>query len=138
MLIRNCTGGIVFAGDKVLMIENDKHEWAFPKGVIRVNQEITEVVVRRVKLETDVDAKVLAPCGKTHYEFYSITRRKPVHNNISWFIMKADEDVKPTANKEENILSAKFFDIQVAMDKVTYSQDKSLLLMAYQKYKELS
>ncbi|MBR5387793.1 MAG: NUDIX domain-containing protein [Clostridiales bacterium] len=138
MLIRNCTGGIVFAGDKVLMIENDKHEWAFPKGVIRVNQKITEVVVRRVKLETDVDAKVLAPCGKTHYEFYSITRRKPVHNNISWFIMKADEDAKPTANKEENILSAKFFDIQVAMDKVTYSQDKSLLLMAYQKYKELS
>ncbi len=138
MLIRNCTGGIVFAGDKVLMIENDKHEWAFPKGVIRVNQKITEVVVRRVKLETDVDAKVLAPCGKTHYEFYSITRRKPVHNNISWFIMKADEDAKPTANKEENILSAKFFDIQVAMDKVTYSQDRSLLLMAYQKYKELS
>lgn len=138
MLIRNCTGGIVFAGDKVLMIENDKHEWAFPKGVIRVNQKITEVVVRRVKLETDVDAKVLAPCGKTHYEFYSITRRKPVHNNISWFIMKADEDAKPTANKEENILSAKFFDIQVAMDRVTYSQDKSLLLMAYQKYKELS
>ena len=138
MLIRNCTGGIVFAGDKVLMIENDKHEWAFPKGVIRVNQKITEVVVRRVKLEADVDAKVLAPCGKTHYEFYSITRRKPVHNNISWFIMKADEDAKPTANKEENILSAKFFDIQVAMDKVTYSQDKSLLLMAYQKYKELS
>lgn len=136
MLIRNCTGGIVFTGDKVLMIENDKHEWAFPKGVIRVNQKITEVVVKRVKLETGVDATVLAPCGKTHYEFYSITRRKPVHNNISWFIMKADE-VKPVPNKEENILNAKFFDIQVAMDKVTYSQDKSLLLMAYQKYKEL-
>ena len=136
MLIRNCTGGIVFNGDKVLMIENDKHEWAFPKGVIRVNQKLTEVVVRRVKLETGVDAKVVAPCGKTHYEFYSITRRKPVHNNISWFIMKSD-DVKPVANKEENILNAKFFDIQVAMDKVTYSQDKSLLLMAYQKYKEL-
>ena len=137
MLIRNCTGGIVFFEDKVLMIENDKHEWAFPKGVIRVNQKLTEVVVRRVKLETGVDAKVVAPCGKTHYEFYSITRRKPVHNNISWFIMKTD-DVKPVANKEENILNAKFFDIQVAMEKVTYSQDKSLLLMAYQKYKELS
>ena len=136
MLIRNCTGGIVFNGDKVLMIETDKHEWAFPKGVIRVNHKLTEVVVRRVKLETGVDAKVVAPCGKTHYEFYSITRRKPVHNNISWFIMKSD-DVKPVANKEENILNAKFFDIQVAMERVTYSQDKSLLLMAYQKYKEL-
>ena len=122
MLIRNCTGGIVFNGDKVLMIENDKHEWAFPKGVIGVNQKLTEVVVRRVKIETGITAKVLAPCGKTHYEFYSISRRKPVHNNISWFIMST-EDTKPEANAEENIINAKFFDIQAAMDKVTYSQD---------------
>ncbi len=137
MLIRNCTGGIVFCQDKVLMIENDKHEWAFPKGVIRVNQKLTEVVVRRIQYETGVSAKVLAPCGKTHYEFYSISRRKPVHNNISWFIMLA-EDTKTVPNTEENILNAKFFDVQTAMDKVTYSQDRSLLLMAYQKYKELT
>ena len=136
MLIRNCTGGIVFHQDKVLMIENDKHEWAFPKGVIRVNQKLTEVVVRRVQIETGVNAKVVAPCGKTHYEFYSISRRKPVHNNISWFIMKADS-TECTPNTEENILKAKFFDVKDAMEKVTYSQDKSLLLMAYQKYKEL-
>ena len=51
--------------------------------------------------------------------------------------MKA-EDTKTVPNTEENILSAKFFDVQVAMDKVTYSQDRSLLLMAYQKYKELA
>ena len=51
--------------------------------------------------------------------------------------MKA-EDSKTTPNTEENILNAKFFDIETAMNKVTYSQDRSLLLMAYQKYKELS
>ncbi len=135
MLIRNCTGGIVFAGDKVLMIENDKHEWAFPKGVIRVNQKITEVVVRRVKLETDVDAKVLAPCGKTHYEFYSITRRKPVHNNISWFVMEAKSDACE-AFPESGTIDCKFVGVGQALDEITYSQDKSLLMMAYQKYRE--
>ncbi|MCR5592303.1 MAG: NUDIX domain-containing protein [Saccharofermentans sp.] len=135
MLIRNCTGGIVFCGDKVLMIENDKHEWAFPKGVVRANQKMTDVVVKRIKTETGVEARVIAPCGKTNYEFYSISRRKPVHNNISWFIMSAQEQ-KPVPNKEENVLSAVFYDIKDAMNKVTYSQDKSLLLMAYQKYKE--
>ena len=135
MLIRNCTGGIVFCGDKVLMIENDKHEWAFPKGVVRANQKMTDVVVKRIKTETGVEARVIAPCGKTNYEFYSISRRKPVHNNISWFIMSA-QDQKPVPNKEENVLSAVFYDIKDAMNKVTYSQDKSLLLMAYQKYKE--
>lgn len=136
MVVRNCTGGIVFCKDKVLMIENDKHEWAFPKGVVRTGQKLTDVVVKRVRIETGVEAKVLSPCGKTHYEFYSISRRKPVHNNISWFIMGA-EDMIPEPNKEENIIGAGFFDIDDAMNKVTYSQDKSLLLMAYQKYKEI-
>ena len=35
MIVRNCGGGIVFRGDKVLLVCNDKHEWGFPKGVIR-------------------------------------------------------------------------------------------------------
>ena len=50
--------------------------------------------------------------------------------------MKA-EDTKAVPNREENIISAKFFEVETAMNKVTYSQDKSLLLMAYQKYKEI-
>ena len=138
MIVRNCAGGIVFFEDKVLLICNDKQEWSFPKGVLKAGDKtkLSDLACKRVRIEAGVDSKVLAPCGKTNYEFYSISRRKPVHNNISWFIMKSD-DVKPVANKEENILNAKFFDIQVAMEKVTYSQDKSLLLMAYQKYKEL-
>ena len=45
--------------------------------------------------------------------------------------------IGPQGESAGILLNAKFFDIQVAMEKVTYSQDKSLLLMAYQKYKEL-
>ena len=139
MIVRNCSGGIVFAGDKVLLVSNDKHEWGFPKGAVKSSADLSlsAFAKDRVKIETDVDARVIAPCGKTNYEFYSVSRRKPVHNNISWFIMLA-EDTKTVPNTEENILNAKFFDVQAAMDKVTYSQDRSLLLMAYQKYKELT
>ena len=138
MIVRNCAGGIVFFEDKVLLICNDKREWSFPKGVLKAGDKtkLSDLACKRVKAEAGIDTKVLAPCGKTNYEFYSISRRKPVHNNISWFIMKA-EDTKTEANSEENILNAKFFDVQAAMNKVTYSQDKSLLLMAYQKYKEI-
>ena len=35
MLFRNCAGGIVFSGEKVLLIKNDKDEWVMPKGVVR-------------------------------------------------------------------------------------------------------
>ncbi|MCQ2516001.1 MAG: NUDIX domain-containing protein [Saccharofermentans sp.] len=137
MLVRDCTGGIVFYEDKVLMLENNKHEWVFPKGVVRKNQKMTDVVIERVKVEAGIDAKILAPCGKTHYEYYSVSRMKPVHNNVSWFIMKALSS-ELTPNSEQDFVDAKFYEIEEAMKTITYSQDKSLLLVAYQKYKELT
>lgn len=136
MIVRDCTGGIVFHEDKVLLLENDKHEWAFPKGVIRPGQKMTEVAVSRIKIETGIEAKILAPCGKTNYEFYSVSRRKPVHNNVSWFVMKALTN-EITVDASEGFLEAKFFPIEDAIDMITYSQDKTLLMVAYQRYKEL-
>ena len=137
MIIRNCAGGIVFAGDKVLLVCNDKHEWSFPKGAVKTKNDLSlsEFAKDRVKTETDVDAKVIAPCGKTNYEFYSISRRKPVHNNISWFVMSAPGEYCQ-AFPESGTINCKFVEIGTALNEITYSQDKSLLMMAYQKYRE--
>ena len=137
MIVRNCSGGIVFIGDKVLLVCNDKQEWGFPKGAVKTNSDLSlsEFAKSRVKIETDVDAKVIAPCGRTNYEFYSITRRKPVHNNISWFVMKTDRD-ECKAYPESGTVDCKFVEVGNALDEITYSQDKSLLMMAYQKYRE--
>lgn len=137
MIVRNCSGGIVFAGDKVLIVCNDKQEWGFPKGVVKTDSSLSlsDFARDRVKLETGVEAKVLAPCGKTNYEFYSISRRKPVHNNIAWFVMTAQEE-KCEASPDTGTISCKFTGIANALDEITYSQDKSLLMMAYQKYRE--
>jgi ADP-ribose pyrophosphatase YjhB (NUDIX family) len=138
MIVRNCGGGIVFRGDKVLLVCNDKHEWGFPKGVIRSAEtgKINDLVSKRIKEETGITAAVLAPCGKTSYEFYSIKRCKPVHNNIAWFVMAAKEgDIVITP--ETGTVNAKFELVEKALNCITYSQDKALLMMAYQKYREL-
>ena len=137
MIVRNCSGGIVFTGDKVLIVCNDKQEWGFPKGVVKTdsNLSLSEFAKGRVKTETDVDARVIAPCGKTNYEYYSISRRKPVHNNISWFVMDtASENCR--AFPESGTVDCKFVEVALALNEITYSQDKSLLMMAYQKYRE--
>lgn len=136
MLVRNCAGGIVFYGDTVLLLCNDKHEWAFPKGVVRSGQKLAAVAVSRINEEAGVEAKILTPCGKTYYEFYSITRQKPVHNNISWFIMQAQSD-KITIAPDTGLIAGEYFSIEAALQEITYSQDRSLLMMAYQRYKEL-
>ena len=137
MIVRNCAGGIVFCGDKVLMLLNDKHEWAFPKGVVRAGQKLTDIAVKRIKIEAGVDASIVAPCGKTKYEFFSGTRKKPVHNNVSWFVMRAQSE-ETQASEADGFTDAKFFTMEEALETITYSQDKSLLMMAYQRYRELS
>ena len=136
MLERNCAGGIVFFGDSVLLLRNEKAEWCFPKGVIRTVEKPEEVALERVSYEAGVTAKILFPVGRTNYEFYSITRQKPVCNKIVWYVMRADNDtVKP--NPDQNFSDGGFFPVDEALQKVTYSQDRSLLMMAYQRYKEM-
>lgn len=137
MLVRNCAGGVVFFGDKVLLLKNEKDEWVLPKGVIRGGEMPSEVAIRRVKEEAGVLAEIVSTAGRTSYEFYSVTRQKPVCNKITWYIMKSpDENYK--INKEENFTDGGFFDIEKAIEMITYSQDKSLLNLSYLKMKELS
>ena len=59
MIVRNCGGGIVFRGDKVLLVCNDKHEWGFPKGVIRSteNGKINELAAKYADASSDDSSK---------------------------------------------------------------------------------
>lgn len=130
MLVRNCAGGVVFFEDKVFLLKNDKGEWIFPKGVIRSNEMPTDVAVRRVNEEAGVNAEIISTVGRTNYEFYSVTRQKPVCNKIIWYVMKSLTD-EFELNKEENFLDGGYYTFEDAMEKITYSQDKSLLNLCF-------
>ncbi len=136
MLTRNCSGGLVFRDDSVLLLCNEKQEWAFPKGVIRSETNAESVAIERVRNEAGIQAMILAPAGKTLYEFYSITRQMPVCNRIMWYVMKTSDDDEPVQISSA-FSAGGFFPVLSALEKITYSQDRSLLMMAYQKYKEL-
>lgn len=131
---RDCAGGVVFFKDKVFLIKNEKGEWILPKGVIRNNKLASDVAIERVKHEAGIMAKILAPAGETRYEFFSVSRRAPVSNRIDWFIMEADEE-HFGINKEEGFLDGGFFPIEEGLERITYSQDRSLVRLAFEKYK---
>lgn len=136
MLFRNCAGGVVFNGDKVLILKNEKGEWVLPKGIVRKGSVPVETAKNRVKVEAGIDAEVVSPAGETSYEFFSISRQKPVCNQVTWFIMKSSVSI-PRVNKEEGFTHGGFFPIDEAIDKITYSQDKSLVNLSYRKYKQI-
>ncbi|MCX7842984.1 MAG: NUDIX hydrolase [Clostridia bacterium] len=137
MLVRNCAGGVVFFKDKVLLLQNEKGEWVLPKGVIRNGDPSNIVALNRVREEAGVAAEIVSTAGRTSYEFFSVTRQRPVCNKITWYIMKSPDD-KYQINKEEKFTTGGFYDLQEAMNLITYSQDKALLNLSYQKYKELA
>lgn len=137
MLVRNCAGGLVFVGDKVFLLKNEKGEWVLPKGVIHNGDTANEVAIQRVKEEAGIMAEIVSSAGRTNYEFFSVTRQKPVCNKITWYIMKSQNE-KFSINKEENFTDGGFFSIDEAIGRVTYSQDKSLLNLSFKKFQELA
>lgn len=136
MLVRNCAGGVVFLGEKVFLLKNEKGEWVLPKGVMRNGDMPNEVAIRRVKEEAGIDAEIVSNAGRTNYEFFSVTRQRPVCNKITWYIMKSLND-DYCISEEEKFTDGGYFDVDQAVNMVTYSQDKSLVNLSYIKLKEL-
>ena len=136
MLVRNCAGGLVFCGNKVFLLMNEKSEWVFPKGVIRSGELSSEVALKRLKQEADIASEIISTAGHTNYEFFSVTRQKPVCNKIIWYIMKSNNNYYKL-NENEKHTGGGYFEIDEAMKLVTYSQDKALLNLSYRMYKEI-
>jgi len=133
MIFRNCAGGVVFFGDKVFILKNEKEEWVLPKGKIRDGFLAAETALQRVNEETGLDAEIISTAGETSYEFYSLSRQKQVCNEIVWYIMEV-RDSNFTINSEEGFTEGGFFDIEEALNMITYNQDKSLVSLSYRKY----
>src|SRR5690606_553070 len=134
MIIRNCAGGVVFKDSKVFIMKNDKNEWILPKGKIREEELPPETAIARVEYEAGIEEpKIVSAAGETAYEFYSFTRNKPVCNRITWFIMES-KDENFSINEDEGFKDGGFYPIEEAIEMITYSQDKSLVSLAYKRY----
>lgn len=129
--IRNCAGGVVFAGDEVFLLKNDKGEWIMPKGVIRDRNSARDVALYRVEAEAGIRAEIVAPVGRTSYDFFSQSRRKSVSNRIQWYAMRAS-DRRYRIAFEQGFLDGDYFAFDVAVRLLTHEQDRDILRRARQ------
>lgn len=132
MIVRRCSGGVVFYANKVLLVKNDKGEWTLPKGKIVGDGLPHESAVERVKLETGVDSKILDIAGDTIYEFFSRSRNQRVCNAIMWYVMESDN---PNTDICSEFLEGGFYKVSDALEMLTHSKEKSLVDVSYKKYK---
>ena len=135
MQLRDCAGGVVFCGEKVFLLKNEKGEWVLPKGIIRDRLTAEETAMHSVRNEGGIVASILDSAGRTYYEFYSITRQKPVCNRVAWFVMHAETEAC-SIGEPEKMLEVGYFLVSEAVVMITYSQDRSLMTQSYRKYCE--
>ena len=126
---RNCAGGVVFFGDEVFLLKNDKGEWIMPKGVIRERGNAREVALYRVEAEAGIQARIIGLVGRTSYDFYSNSRRKEVSNRIQWYAMRADSRRYRIAF-EQGFLDGDYYPFEVAERLLTHEQDREILRRA--------
>lgn len=127
--VRNCAGGVVFAGDDVFLLKNDKGEWIMPKGIIRDRRNAREVALYRVEDEAGIQAEIVGFVGRTSYDFYSQTRRREVSNRIQWFAMRA-RDRRYRIAFEQGFRDGDYFAFDVAVRLLTHEQDREILRQA--------
>ncbi len=136
MIVRKCAGGVIFYANQVFLLKNEKNEWVLPKGKIRNCDSSVDAAINRVKIETGLNSEIISTAGETSYEFFSISRKQPVCNQITWYIMTT-KNKEFQINKDLGFKDGGFFTIDEAIDIITYSQDQSLVSLSYGKYKEM-
>ncbi len=132
MIVRRCSGGVVFYANKVLLVKNDRGEWTLPKGKIVGDSLPHESAIQRVKLETGSEAKILDIAGDTIYEFFSRSRNQRVCNAVMWYVMEAESD---SSEISKEFLDGGFYRVSEAIEMLSHSKEKSLVDVSYKKYK---
>ncbi|NJP41275.1 NUDIX hydrolase [Oscillospiraceae bacterium HV4-5-C5C] len=116
-------------------MENEKHEWILPQTRIPRNHDPEQTILEFIESRLGLNTSILGLAGNSNYEFYSITRMRPVRNEITWYAMTC-ATAQLTPKLDASLLSAGFASMEQALKQITYSQDKSVLMLAYQRYRE--
>ncbi|MGF3066542.1 bis(5'-nucleosyl)-tetraphosphatase [Facklamia sp. P13064] len=103
--------------------ENGGH-WAFPKGHIEKGETEEETALREIKEETGLEVELNNQFRETTH----FSPKKDVMKEVVYFIAKTNSN-KVTRQLEE-VSQFIWLPYQEALDKITYSNDKDLLVKA--------
>lgn len=124
------SGGVVYIGNSILMLQKINGDWVLPKGKIEQDETSEETAVREVKEEAGVKAKVLTPIGETSYRFKNYwSNNHIIEKKVYWYLMKAiNTNAHP--QREEGFISAKFMHRDNVLQLAKYDDERDILAKA--------
>jgi len=113
-------GGIVFSGDRVLVLRNLKGAWVFPKGHVELGESHEQTALREVQEESGVHARIVGGAGTSSFHFYSYLDKSVHRKIVYWFEMETD-DTCVVVNRE--LRTGGFFTVEEALRMLNFAND---------------
>lgn len=113
-------GGIVFNGDKVLVLRNLKGVWVFPKGHVELGESHEQAALREVLEESGLHALIVGKAGMSSFHFFSYID-KVVHLKIVYWFEMETMDTQITVNRE--LRMGMFFQTAEAVRMLSFPND---------------
>ena len=118
--VKSC-GCIVIENNKVLLIQQKKGNWGFPKGRVEKNESECETAIREVKEETNIDVIIEDKNKKYIDTYYS---KKDEFKEVILFLGKRiGGEIKPQENEIKNV---EWVDLSEAINRITMKSTKEL------------
>ena len=118
--VKSC-GCIIIENNKVLLIQQKKGLWGFPKGRVEKNETECETALREVKEETNLDVKI-EDINKKYKDTY-LTKRNEFKEVIYFLAKRIGGEIKP---QEKEIKNIEWVDLIEAVDRITMKSTKEL------------
>ena len=113
-------GCIIINDGKVLLIQQRKGSWGFPKGHVEFNETEKQTAIREVKEETNLDVKILK--NKRYIEKYYSGKGRI--KQVVYFIAKQTGGFEKKQDSE--IKAMRWLEFDDAIRKITYYNTKNL------------
>ncbi|KNF09250.1 hypothetical protein CLPU_3c00280 [Gottschalkia purinilytica] len=135
MTIKRYIGGVIFKDNKVFIVKDKENKWMLVKNEIRNGFFSCESVLDSFKKRTEIDMELISIAGETSYEFFNFKKIKPPYKQITWYIVEAKNEKYNI--KESEIIDAGFYSIDKAIEMIDSNQEKSIITLLYNKYRNI-
>ncbi len=115
-------GCIIIDKGKVLLIQQKRGNWGFPKGHVEFNETERQTAIREVKEETNLDVRIFK--NKRYIEKYISNNGKL--KQVVYFLAKHTGGIEKKQDSE--IKSMIWLNFEDAINKITYENTRKLFL----------
>lgn len=114
-------GAVIFDGDKVLVIQQVKGHWGFPKGHVEGGESEVETAMREIKEETNLDVEI-------NEEYRYVEHYSPeagIEKDVVFFIAKkTGGEIRV---QEEEVKATEWLLPREAIERVTFDSSKTVM-----------